>query len=122
MLELFGVIFVTSGFIFEFQEGFGLPTGAPRASSFYLSIFGYDFGVQFDSLLASKLGSFFDSFSTSSFSTLPHYPFFFAPAYASDAPAARPGNPRLAPPAAAARRAAAAARSRRESERPEVRG
>ena len=56
MWELFGVIFATLGFIFELQEGFGLPSGAPKGVFALFSDFGCDLGVHVGSLLASILG------------------------------------------------------------------
>ena len=48
MWELFGVIFATLGFIFELQEGFGLPSGAPKGVFVLFVDFGCDFGSILD--------------------------------------------------------------------------
>ena len=59
MWELFGVIFATLGFIFELQEGFGLPSGALKGVFVLFSDFGCNLGVHVAPLLASILGCFF---------------------------------------------------------------
>ena len=61
MWELFGVIFATLGFIFELQEGFGLPSGALKGVFVLFSDFGCNLGVHVGPLLASILGCFLEA-------------------------------------------------------------
>ena len=62
MWELFGVTFDTLGFIFELQEGFGLPSGALKGVFVLFSDFGCNLGVNVGPLVASILGCFSVSF------------------------------------------------------------